>query len=161
MNGSVEFLTGAVLGSDGVSVVTRGADFTVGSSSVMHAALALARDRVAVTEQHVGVRIAIAVARLARATNHHGVAIVTWGTPIAAYKNMTTSFNLPVTLKQALPKLSPSGQITDSNLTEEGCLMQQVKVPPLTLGSSVARHAETLHVVGFLYTADGKTRNKG
>lgn len=47
----------------------------------MHAAEALAGQRVAVGEQHVGVRVAVAVARLAPAAHHHGVAIVTRGTP--------------------------------------------------------------------------------
>ncbi len=49
---------------------------------VVHAAETLARQRVAVGEQHVGVRVVVAVARLTPAAKHHGVAIVTGGTPV-------------------------------------------------------------------------------
>lgn len=31
---------------------------------------------------------------------------------------------------------------------------------PLTLGSSIARHTQTLHLIGPLHTANGKTDNK-
>lgn len=48
-------LTGAVLGRDGITVETRSTDFTVRPGGVVHAALTLARQRVAVAEQHVGV----------------------------------------------------------------------------------------------------------
>lgn len=78
-------LTGAVLSSDGVTVETRSADLTVGSRCVEHAAVAFARHWVAVAEQHVRVQVVVALAWLASAADHHGVAIVTWGTPRAAY----------------------------------------------------------------------------
>lgn len=75
-------LTGAVFGSDRVSVVTRGADVTVRAARVMHAAETLPSQRVTVGEKHVGVRIAVAMAKLAPAAQHHGVAVVTWGAPV-------------------------------------------------------------------------------
>lgn len=78
-------LTGTVLGSDGVTVETWSADLTMGSRCVVHAAVALTGQWVAVAEQHVWVQVIVAFARLASAANHHGVAIVTWGTPRAAY----------------------------------------------------------------------------
>lgn len=45
----------AILGSYGITVETRGADLTVRPGRVVHAALTLARQRVAVDEHHVGV----------------------------------------------------------------------------------------------------------
>ena len=74
-------LTGAVFGNDSISVEAWGTDLTLGTSRVVHAALALARQRVAVTEQHVGVSVVMAPAGQTRATNHHGVSIETRSTP--------------------------------------------------------------------------------
>lgn len=74
-------LTGAVLGSDGVTVETRGTDFAVRPSGVVHAAVTLARQPVTVAEQHVGVRVVMAMAELALAANNHGVAVETGSTP--------------------------------------------------------------------------------
>lgn len=48
---------------------------------VVHAAQTLSGQRVAVGEQHVGVGVVVAVAQLARAAEHHGVAVVTRGAP--------------------------------------------------------------------------------
>lgn len=48
----------------------------------MHAAQTLARQRVAVGEQHVGICVAMAMAWLALAAEHHGVAIVTRAAPV-------------------------------------------------------------------------------
>lgn len=87
-------LTGAVLGSDGVTVETWSADFTVGSRSVVHAPVALTGHWVAVAKQHVWVQVVIAFAWLASAANHHGVAIVTGGTPRAAYAIINISLHL-------------------------------------------------------------------
>lgn len=50
LQGSCGSLTSAVLGMHCVTVVTRGADFTVWSGRVVHAAQALACQRVAVSE---------------------------------------------------------------------------------------------------------------
>lgn len=75
-------LTGAVLGHDGVSIVTGGADVAVRAGRVVHAAQTLPGERVAVGEQHVRVGVAVAVARLAPAAQHHGVAVVTGGTSV-------------------------------------------------------------------------------
>lgn len=47
----------------------------------MHAARAGACKGVTAAEQHVGIRVPAAVAGLARAANHQGIAIVSWGTP--------------------------------------------------------------------------------
>lgn len=44
--------------------------------------LAVARDVVALTEDQVGVGVAITVASLTGITNHHRVAVVTWSTPL-------------------------------------------------------------------------------
>lgn len=74
--GSCSSLTGAVLGVHGVAVVTGGADVTVWPGRVVHAAQAVARQRVAVGEKHVGVRVAVATAQLTLAAQHHGVAVV-------------------------------------------------------------------------------------
>lgn len=74
-------LTGAVPGMDSVAVVTGCADVAVRPGRVVHAAQTLARQRVTVGEQHVGIRVAVAMARLTFAAQHHGVAIVTGGTP--------------------------------------------------------------------------------
>lgn len=75
-------LTGAVFGVDGVSVVTGGADVTARPGRVVHAAQTLAGQRVTVGEEHVGVVVAAAVTQLAPAAQHHGVAVVTGGTPV-------------------------------------------------------------------------------
>lgn len=77
-------LTSAVLGSDGVTVETGSTDLTVGSRCVVHTAVALSGDWVAVVEQHVWVQVVVAFAWLASAANHHWVSIVTGGTPRAA-----------------------------------------------------------------------------
>lgn len=79
--GSCDSLTSAVLGMHGVAVVTGSADFAVRPGRVVHAAQALARQRVAVGEQHVGVRVVVATARLTPAAQHHGVAVVARGAP--------------------------------------------------------------------------------
>lgn len=79
-------LTCAVLGVDGVAVVTGCADVAVRPSRVVHAAETLARQRVTVGEQHVGVRVAVAMARLTLAAQHHGVAVVTGGTPALGWR---------------------------------------------------------------------------
>lgn len=76
-------LTGAIFGVDGVSVVTGSAGVAVRSGRVVHAAQTLARQRVAVGEQHVGICVAMAMARLAHAAEHHGVAVVTGAAPVA------------------------------------------------------------------------------
>lgn len=75
-------LTGAVFGGDGVSVVTRCTGVAVRPGRVVHAAETLAGQRVTVGEQHVGVRVAVAIAQLALAAEHHGVAVVTGGAPV-------------------------------------------------------------------------------
>lgn len=49
----------------------------------MHAVQTLAGQGVTVSEQHVGVRVAMAKAWLTLAAQHHGVAIVTRGTPVS------------------------------------------------------------------------------
>lgn len=55
---------------------------------VVHAAQALASQRVAVLEQHVGVAVVMAVAGLTCAANHHGVSIVARCTPtVEGYSN--------------------------------------------------------------------------
>lgn len=76
MQGSRDSLTSAVLSMHSVTVVTRGADLTVWSCRVVHATQALARQWVAVGEQHVGVRIVVATTRLTLAAQHNGVAVV-------------------------------------------------------------------------------------
>ena len=78
-----ERLTGAVLGVDGVAVVTGGAVLAVRPGGVLHAAQTRPRQRVAVAEQHVGVRVVVATARQAAAAHHHGVAVETGRTPDA------------------------------------------------------------------------------
>lgn len=75
-------LTGAVFGSDGVSIVTGGADLAVLPGRVVHAAQTLPGQRVAVAEQHVGVRVVVATARLAGAADHHGVAVKPGSAPV-------------------------------------------------------------------------------
>lgn len=75
-------LTGAVFGSDGVAVVTGAADITVRPGCVVHAAQTLSGQRVTVGEEHVGVGVAVAMAGLAPAAEHHGVAVETGGTPV-------------------------------------------------------------------------------
>lgn len=75
-------LTGAVFGGDGISIVTRSTDVTVRPGCVVHAAQTLAGQWVTVGEQHVGVGVAMAMALLAPTAEHHGVAIVTGGTPV-------------------------------------------------------------------------------
>lgn len=50
---------------------------------VVHAAQTLAGQRVTVGEQHVGVRVAVAMTGLALTAEHHGVAVVTGGTPVS------------------------------------------------------------------------------
>jgi len=75
-------LTGAVFVSDGISIVTRCADVTMRPARVVHAAETLARQRVTVGEQHVGVRVVVAMAQLAPAAQYHGVAVVTGGAPV-------------------------------------------------------------------------------
>lgn len=74
--GPCDSLTSAVLSVYGVAVVTGGADVAVWPGCVVHAAQAVARQRVAVGEQHVGVCVAVATARLTLAAQHHGVAVV-------------------------------------------------------------------------------------
>lgn len=74
-------LTGTVPGSDGVTVETGGTDLAVRPGGVVHAVVTLARQPVTVAEQHVGVRVVMAMAGLARAANHHGVAVETGSTP--------------------------------------------------------------------------------
>lgn len=53
----------------------------------MHAAQTLAGQRVTVGEQHVGIRVVVAMAQLTLTAEHHGVAIVTGGTPESAATN--------------------------------------------------------------------------
>lgn len=60
----------------------------------MHAAQTLAGQRVTVGEQHVGIRVVVAMAWLTLTAEHHGVAIVTGGTPESA---ATNSVNVVVT----------------------------------------------------------------
>lgn len=79
-------LTGAVLAVDGIAVVTGRADVAVWPSRVVHAAQTLACQRVTVGEQHVGIRVAVAMARLAVAAQHHGIAVVTGGTPASGWR---------------------------------------------------------------------------
>lgn len=74
-------LTGAVFGVYRVSMETRSADVAVGSCRVVHAAEAFSSQRVTVGEQHVGVRVTVAVAWLAPAAQNHGVAVETRGAP--------------------------------------------------------------------------------
>lgn len=84
-NSAVELeaeLTGAVFGSDGISIVTRSADVTVRSGCVVHAAQTLSSQRVTIREQHVGVCVAVAMAWLTPAAEHHWVAIETRGAPV-------------------------------------------------------------------------------
>lgn len=50
---------------------------------VVHAVQTLAGQGVTVGEQHVGVRVAMAMAWLTLAAQHHGVAVVTGGTPVS------------------------------------------------------------------------------
>lgn len=77
-------LTGAVFGVDGVAVVTGGADLTARSGCVVHAAETLSGQRVTVGEQHVGVCVAVAMARPAPTPENHGVAVETRGAPVKA-----------------------------------------------------------------------------
>lgn len=81
LQGSFDSLTSAVLGMHGIAVVTGGADFAMWSGRVVHAAQALARQRVAVCEQHVGVCVVVATTRLTLAAQHHGVAVVARSAP--------------------------------------------------------------------------------
>lgn len=62
-------------------MVTGSADIAVRPGRVVHAAQTLAGQRVTVGEQHVGVRVVVAMAPLALTAEHHGVAIVTRGAP--------------------------------------------------------------------------------
>lgn len=80
-NPGTDFLTGAVLGVDGVTMETWRAGLAVCPCGVVHAAPAHACQRVAVAEQHIGIGVAVALTWLARAADHHGVAIETWSTP--------------------------------------------------------------------------------
>lgn len=48
---------------------------------MVHAPRAGACQGVTAAEQHVGIRVPTAVAGLARAADHQGIAIVPWGTP--------------------------------------------------------------------------------
>lgn len=75
-------LTGAVFGSDGIAIVTWCTDVTMRSSCLVHAAQTLSSQRVTICEQHVGVCVAVAMARLTTAAKHHWVAIETRGTPM-------------------------------------------------------------------------------
>lgn len=78
-----QLLTGAVFGTDGVSIETWSADVAVKPGCVVHAVQTLAGQRVTVGEQHVGVSVAIAITWLTLAAQHHRVAIVTRGTPVS------------------------------------------------------------------------------
>lgn len=77
----VEFckLTGTILGDDGISVKSWCAHLAVLPSSIVHAAGAGAEKGVTLAEQHVRVRVSIAVAGQAGASNHHGVPVITGG----------------------------------------------------------------------------------
>lgn len=68
-------------------MVTRSADIAMRSRCVVHAAQTLAGQRVTVSEQHVGIRVVMAMARLTLTAEHHGVAIVTGGAPESAAAN--------------------------------------------------------------------------
>lgn len=74
-------LTSAVLGTDGVAIETWSTPLAVGTGSVCPAVLAVARHVVALVEDQVRVRVAVAFTSLTGITNHHWVAIVTWSTP--------------------------------------------------------------------------------
>lgn len=75
-------LTGAVFGSDGVTVVTRSTDLTVPSGCVVHAAQTLSGQGMTVGEEHVGIGVVVAVTRLTPAAQNHGVSIETRSTPV-------------------------------------------------------------------------------
>lgn len=79
---NVQRLTGAVLGTDGVSIKPWSTEVAVVSCSVVHAAQTLSRLRVTVDEQHVGVAVAVTVAWLTAASENHRVAIESRGTPV-------------------------------------------------------------------------------
>ncbi len=53
----------------------------------MHTAETLAGQRVTVGEQHVGIRVVVAIARFTPTAKHHGVAVVTRGTPVLEVKH--------------------------------------------------------------------------
>lgn len=74
-------LTGAVFGVYSISIVTRSTDVTVRSCCVVHAVEALSSQGVTVGEQHVRVRVTIAIARLTTAAENHGVTVETRGAP--------------------------------------------------------------------------------
>lgn len=74
-------LTSAILGLDSIAVVPSSTALAVGPGCVGPAVLTVARHIVALINNQVGVRVAIALAAPARAAHHHGVAIVTRGTP--------------------------------------------------------------------------------
>lgn len=78
----------AVLGTDGITVETRGTPFTVGSSRVPPAVLTEAGHVVAFIEDVVGVRVTVTVAPLTGVTNHHGVAIETWSTSLTVMSSI-------------------------------------------------------------------------
>lgn len=122
-------LTGAVFGVYRVSVVTGSTDVTVRSRRVVHAAEALSGQSVAVGEQHVGVGVTVAVARLTPAAENHGVAVETRGAPA---RERTT-------LREPEPA---------------GCLRDALKLRlPLAVWSGIAVHTETLHPVASLHAA--------
>lgn len=73
--------TSAVFAVNGIAIVTGGAALTVGAGGVTPAVLTVAGHIVALTEDQVGVGIAVTVTPLARVTNHHWVAVVSGCTP--------------------------------------------------------------------------------
>lgn len=74
-------LTCAVLGYHRIPVVARAAELAPRAGCMVHAPRAGACQGVTAAEQHVGIRVPTAVAGLARAADHQGIAIVPWGTP--------------------------------------------------------------------------------
>lgn len=80
---SNQLLTCAVFGADGVAIETWSADVTVKAGCAVHAVQTLAGQGVTVGKQHVGVSVAMAITWLTPAAQHHGVAIVTRGTPVS------------------------------------------------------------------------------
>lgn len=74
-------LTCAVLGCHRIPKVAGGADLAARAGRVVHAPHAGACQGVAAAEEHVGIRVPTAVAGLARAADHQGIAVVSRGTP--------------------------------------------------------------------------------
>lgn len=73
-------LTCAVLGCHCIPVVAGGTELAPCAGRVVHAPSAGPRQGVTAAEQHVRICVPTAVTGLARAANHQGIAIVSWGT---------------------------------------------------------------------------------